>query len=345
LKNSILAGLALGGCVLTSPGSAYGATLFSFLLFIWQSIKCLKTRTFKPMAYLILVGIIGLAISAPYWLSVMRNHGSDFFITPFLGQHRSSESSYQQITSILSFQPSGVYLGFIWNWIILAGLFWAALNRQFLVLVNFWIFWLIPREGPWLVAIPGAILAGMGIVNILIPLLKDAFQKVTKDQPLLAPGVLITLLVLGIFANTLITIHAFIASAEWYLDRSQISSLERFHNEIPREARVIVVGNIGLAEWAPALLQREVLNIEYGLEWQPDELWKVRAINSALEEENWGLVIPEIKEYSQDKQIYLVATPEGFHALQNTLPAGYRLSPIESTENLLLYLLEIKQPN
>jgi len=341
LRNTVLAGLALGGCVLSSPGSAYAAALLSVLLFIWLSIKSLKARAFKAIGLLILVGVIGMIVSAPYWLTVMRNHGINFFVSPFLGQHQTSESSFQQITSILSFQPAGIYLGFIWNWLILAGLFWAALNRQFLALAIFWTFWLIPREGTWLVATPAAILAGMGIVYILTPLLKKVFQRGTQGRPPLAPGILVTLLVVGVFANTLITIHAFIADEDWYIDSNQITSLEKFQNAIPDGSGVIVIGNTALAEWAPALIQREVLNIEYGLEWQPDELQKVQAINAALEEVNWALVIPAIEEYAQDQLIYLVATPEGFAALQGTLPPSASLSLIDTTPGLLLYTLEI----
>ena len=120
-KDTILAGLALGFCVLSSPGSAYAATLFSAAFFILTSIQGLINRSLKPTGKLMILGLIGIIISAPYWLSVLHNHGSDFFITPFLGQHQSSVSP-GQIQNFISFQPAGTSLSFIWNWLIIAGL-------------------------------------------------------------------------------------------------------------------------------------------------------------------------------------------------------------------------------
>jgi hypothetical protein len=195
IKGSVLAGITLGFCVLSSPGSAYAVALFSVFLFLWVCILGLKSRTLKPIGMLLLVGITGMLVSAPFWLIVMRNHGVDFFIIPFLGQHQSDISPLQ-IEQILSFQPAGAYLGFIWNWLIFAGLIWAVLKRHFLVVVIFVIFWLIPREGVWLVAVPAAILAGMGLVYVLWPLFEKAFQISSGSRPPLAPGILAVILVI-----------------------------------------------------------------------------------------------------------------------------------------------------
>jgi len=340
LRRTLLAGLALGGCVLSSPGSAYAATVFSILLFFWSSVTGLKSRRFRPIGWLLLVGIVGLIVSAPYWLTVMQNHGSDFFIRPFLGQHEA-ESNIHQFGKILSFQPVDPYLGFIWNWLILAGVFWAVTQRQFSILVVFVVFWWIPREGVWLASIPAAMLAGMGLVHLLLPLLVNAFQRRQSARPPLAPGVLALLLILGVLANALFTIQAYIADPEWQLNREHIVSLQSFRDDLPAEARLVIVGNTALAEWAPAILQREVLNIEYGLEWQPDELEKVQDINLALEENDGRKLIDAIADYSGDRQIYLIASTEDLARLRDALPPAVTLFLVSATPPLELSLLEI----
>ena len=94
-KDTILAGLVLAFCIISSPGSAYAATLFSIVFFIWILFGGLRKPTLKPAGMLLVLGTIGLLISAPYWLSVMQNHGVNFFIIPFLGQHQASTAPGQ----------------------------------------------------------------------------------------------------------------------------------------------------------------------------------------------------------------------------------------------------------
>ncbi len=340
-KNTILAGLALGFCVLSSPGSAYAATLFSVIFFIWTSIQGLIKRILLPTGMLIILGVIGLIISAPYWLSVLQNHGGDFFITPFLGQHQSSVSP-GQIQDFISFQPAGISLGFIWNWLIFAGLIWAIVKRHLLIIVIFFMFWLIPREGIWLVSIPAAILAGMGIVFILLPLFAKVFQTTSATRPPLAPGIFGVILLILVIANAFFTINVSITEPTWRVSRSQIDSLLDFQDEIPDNGRVIILGNIGLAEWAPAILQREILNIEYGLEWQPTELEKVQAINVALEEGDLGGMINALEAYTGDHLVYLVSTTDDLKRYRDTMPQNTTLRLIKSTPTLNLYILRVK---
>jgi hypothetical protein len=341
IKGSVLAGITLGFCVLSSPGSAYAVALFSVFLFLWVCILGLKSRTLKPIGMLLLVGITGMLVSAPFWLIVMRNHGVDFFIIPFLGQHQSDISPLQ-IEQILSFQPAGAYLGFIWNWLIFAGLIWAVLKRHFLVVVIFVIFWLIPREGVWLVAVPAAILAGMGLVYVLWPLFEKAFQISSGSRPPLAPGILAVILVILVFANALFSMGAFIAEPEWRISREQISSIVNFQEEIPESGRLIVLGNIALAEWAPAILQREVLNIEYGLEWQPDELEKVKAINEAIQENNFEAMLEAVDHYTGDQQFYLITTLDDFSEIQDSIPENVITVQILSNPELELHFIKIE---
>jgi hypothetical protein len=290
---------------------------------------------------LVLIGAIGLMVSAPYWLSVIRIHGADLFITPFLAQHQS-DISPGQIEQIFNFQPAGTSLSFIWNWLILAGLFWAVFNRNFLIVGIFFVFWWIPREGIWLVSIPAAILSGSGFVFVLLPFFMKIFKTSPETRPPLAPGVLGLILVILILANAFFSINTSISDPEWHINRDQIEALSHLRENIPKGGRVVILGNVGLAEWAPAILQREVLNLEYGLEWQPDELYKVRAINAAIEKNDDEGMIHALGEYCEDSQIYLITIKdENPEALGNSMVHNNSLRLIDSTPALDLYILHM----
>ena len=337
--DAILAGLSLAFCIVSSPGSAYAATLFSVLLFIWICLQGLKNRTLKPIVMLGFIGVIALLTSSPFWLTVMQNHGNDFFITPFIAQHQGILPTIQ-IEHIISFQPAGELLSFPWNWLILAGLIWAVLKNYRLIVLLFLVFWLIPREGLWLVSIPGAILAGIGVIYICKPLFEKFLHNPKNALPPIGFGILAILFFITVFANILFTFNNLVSDeSEWYVSRDQVRALRNFKDSIPAEGRVIIISNTGVAEWAPAILQREVLNIEYGLEWQPDELELVEAINNNLKDRDFNGMTAATKIYSDDPLVYIIAAPEDLD--QMIKETEQNISEIDSSPPLNLYILYI----
>ena len=96
----------------------------------------------------------------------------------------------------------------------------------------------------------------------------------------------------------------------WSLKAAQVDELRRAREIIPSSAQVIVLGNGGLREWAPYLLQREVLNTEFGLEWQPAEYRQIISANKALDEaENWQNVAEAVRTLTNQRQVYVILDP------------------------------------
>jgi len=150
-----------------------------------------------------------------------------------------------------------------------------------------------------------------------------------------------TLLIL-VIANAFFTINASITEPEWQISRSQIDFLIDLRDDIPNKGRVIILGNIALAEWAPVILQREILNIEFGLEWQPTELEKVQEINVALENSDFNSMIDALEAYTGDHQVYLISSSDDLKRYQDTMPQNTTLLLIQQTPTLDLYNLRVK---
>jgi hypothetical protein len=154
--------------------------------------------------WLLLTGLTGLLVSAPYWLTIILHHEFGGLMTAFLTQQDAS-SLLNQIRYMVTFKPAdmitfvsdeGIY-GFLFDWLIFTGLIWSVLNKQVFQIVIFFAVWLIPREGCWLVAIPATWLAAAGIVHLVWPLLQKAFATNGPNiRPPLAPGILALVLVL-----------------------------------------------------------------------------------------------------------------------------------------------------
>jgi predicted patatin/cPLA2 family phospholipase len=72
---------------------------------------------------------------------------------------------------------------------------------------------------------------------------------------------------------------------------------------------VLVVGNDALLEWSPYLLQREVINTKFGLEWQPDKLAKITILNGKLATATkWNDILSAVTQMNGQTQIYVLST-------------------------------------
>jgi 4-amino-4-deoxy-L-arabinose transferase-like glycosyltransferase len=307
-------GIFLGFCILSSPGSAYAGVIISFLYFFKFVIHDLKTRTHISSFWLLVVGLTGLLVSMPYWLTIIQHREIGGFTITFLSQQDPS-AFLNQIRYMITFKPAdmitfvgdeGIY-GFLFDWLVFGGLIWFLLKKQGFQVLVFFSFWLIPREGSWLVAIPAAWLAANGMVHLVWPVFQNAFNPTTENKRLpFAPGLLAMILIMLMVGGSLNALHDLQNQPELIITPSEIDILRKEQLIIPVDAHILVAGNGALREWSPALLEREVLNCEFGLEWQPDELRHVFLINAALDENDLVSAMSDVKGYSGDSSVWLV---------------------------------------
>jgi len=317
--HAVYAGLGLALCVLASPGSALGGALISVVLALDVLISTRWSQRFQPYLHLLCIAFIGIALSAPYWLSVGRNHGMNIFFTPVGMQYEvNGETSllgklqYSWFTYSAT-QLDGVYF---WSIAILLGIGWLLWKRKFLLPLAFLILFSVPRENAWLTAFPAAMLVAYGVTDVLAPRVKSfsAFTPFIRIRIVLMASVLI---IFSMILQAFELVNVQVTNENWKLEPAKIEDLRRAREIIPASAPVIVLGNGGLREWSPYLLQREVLNTEFGLEWQPEEYHQIMATNAALEEtRNWQDVVDVIQLPGEQKQVYLIVDP-------TQLPAGF----------------------
>ena len=350
LSTTLWAGIMLGLCILSSPGSAYGAVIISIVYFLKELGQNLKKRSYKSSAYLLLAGLTSLVVSAPYWLTIILHHDLSIFMNAFLSQHGNGAIFYQ-IRYMITFKPAdmitfvsdeGIY-GFIFDWLVFAGLIWAMLNKRIYYVVIFFTLWLVPRLGSWLVAIPGALLAGYGIVYLVWPLFQKAFStRKVNERPPLAPGILLLILTMAIIASPLLAIHDMLNQGELKFTPIEAVTLTHEQAAIPADAHVLIAGNGALREWAPALLEREVVNCEFGLEWKPDELQTVYLINDALDANDLAKVMEIIHTYTGDTVVWLVGNPIQVAKLTAVAHPSLDISIQDQTPELVFAIIRTK---
>jgi hypothetical protein len=184
----------------------------------------------------------------------------------------------------------------------------------------------IPRESVWLIAFPTALLFAYGFADVLLPLVRPApeWTSAVKKYVVIAVSALI---MVGLALQSFALVNALIADQQWRLTRLQIEGVTNAATFIPPQAKVLVLGNDALLEWSPYLLQREVINTKFGLEFQPDKLEKITTLNGKLQTaKTWNDVLSAVTQMNGQSQIYVLSTQKSLlSALNKGSTASFRL--------------------
>ena len=283
--NSILAGFLMGLCVLSSPGSAIAAPYSSAIFTLFLLRKMYLQKLFSFLWLLIIIGITGMLVASPYLLQVLTNHGRGIFIAPVLAQFQRSGQSpsflISAIQRLLVFNFASGKFAFAANMLILIGLI-DSLTGPAYFLALFFLLNFIPSEGGWLGAPVLSILAGKAVVNVMLPFIEN--KMLSLSQAFRQSGkafIMIAFLSAGL-VNAIDGLTYLVHDKGWLITGEEIAELREYRNIIPTDAKVVVYANSAFKETSPFILQREVINSPFGLEWQPGEAEKAKYINDEL---------------------------------------------------------------
>lgn len=275
-RSALGAGIALALCVLASPGSAIGAAALAVLLGLERIAR--QPFAVQAWAQVALIALSAAALSAPYWAIVMKNHGRGIFLLPVLAQYETGKQPFLSVLwqNLTAFRVVTDGWAFAWNWGIFLGLLWLLTRGKLALPLAFLTLFSIPRENVWLTALPAALLFAYGLTEALAPLINFPPRRRALSAALLICAFL------GI-SQSLGLVSALERDQQWQLSAAQVDRLAEARALLPPNARVLVLGNDALSEWAPYLLQREVINTQFGLEWQPAEMEDFIRLQSRLD--------------------------------------------------------------
>jgi len=339
---TLAAGVLLGLNILASPGSALAAPLISLVYagaMVWRAYR---ERRPGLLALPAAVGLIGLVVSAPWWLTVMGNHGRGVFTAALLNQVQTGgrlSFLQQTLDRLLTLNLSSIRNNsFTWSALTFWGMISHLTGPWFHLPILFILFSLVPREGIWLSALAGSLLAGRGLAEV-IRYLRARWAEVPSLRRWLDPLGLLVFLVIALY-TAFLAVDGLIRDRQWALDPVQAAALERNAAVIPPGAQVIVIGNDALLEWAPQLLQREVVNTPYGLEWQPGELNRVDLFNREVENAlTFEDVLTAVKRRLHLQEAWLVTSAVSRFKVMPPPVAGTVETLYEEDELLILRLV------
>jgi hypothetical protein len=281
-------------CIVGSPGSAYASAptvLLFAVLDLWRPGQPVRRRS---LCLLGASGALAAMLSAPFWLTVIVNHGVQIFMSTFASEH--ADRLPKILLSLAQFDflfLTGDYTGhYWWDVVLAAGGILTLYRRKWFPFAWFIILRIIPREGYWMAAIPGSLLVGMAIAEFRSLIVNNFVTSCQKGptRPL-ATAVVILLMCLNLFVTDARLIKGMIDGTEdigWQPaigsqpSREALAAMNWLRDSTPVGSRFIVLARDQVREWVPHVAQRTVLNMPFGSEWEPDERRKIVRLEGLL---------------------------------------------------------------
>ncbi|MPZ50701.1 MAG: hypothetical protein GEU75_15620 [Dehalococcoidia bacterium] len=261
-----------------------------------------------------IVVVATLAITAPWWLAVIDRHGID----PFLAAQATGGSVFSDgetreevFLGVARFVSTSEPLFPIIGSLALLGMLVSVMRRQLLLPV-WWVLIILldVRAFPTFTAIPIAMLAGIGVVEVLLPLLNRslvaaregapeylrsdgvAARRWTRRQQEWLPRLVLASIMVYATFSALTRTDGLGGEAPLLVGLSdeERAAMSWVAKETPEDGRFLVVPDTGwetakTAEWFPYLAKRVSVATVQGQEWLRGNAFTamVRAHEQALE--------------------------------------------------------------
>jgi hypothetical protein len=319
-------GILSGLLLLSSPRCAFAYALVLLTVVLLNPRK----KTLFNLAFIV---IIATLISAPWWITVIRNHGITVLLNGFM---------LRQPTAVFNVFIN-IYLYNFYNYqlslmaICLLGLFYYIMKKEFFLPVLFVL--LVLSGGYGVVIIPLIliiILFSVGLVNVIFPALKSILNADTPGKTLLPLFFTILLLAL-ILGGSYIQNRDFFESKYSSLkddEKVHFEAMNWIYQNTENTSTFIVKDVIAseqknrfwIGDWFPAVTHRKTLNTFYGNEWSnKPQLWLADLELSDCKDTNCFEDVSDTYNF-KFTHVYIIKYPENGYVISSFADSDdYRL--------------------
>jgi hypothetical protein len=267
-----LAGLAL----LSHLETGY---FLAFSLVLFASAIGRRRLAFVQCA---VAGGVAVVIAAPWWATVLAKHGTD----PFIAAARTGQWSYLgPITALFQIPKAEPQFGMITALALLGALF-TLVNRRYLLAG--WILLaatLDPRAFPNFASIPVAVLAAIGVCEVLLPLARGALAGAEHPRSgarrVEGRDLFVGTATLAVLVVALVSSFSSFSRVLTGMTPEERGAMSWTAANTPADARVLVISGDDwsvdrTAEWFPALTGRTSAATVQGYEWVDGGVYRKR---------------------------------------------------------------------
>lgn len=279
LRHGILLALFAALALLSHPVKAWFACYSLALFFLFWG------RSLKGFLTMVIAGVSVLALTAPWWVTVLMRHGLEPLLAAF--GNRNNDFFLRPLVSLWLFNFTNAPWLDILSLLGLIGLIILLLKKKYFLPV--WLLLIVviePKATLSLTAIPFSMIITIGLKYMLKGFSAFIIQeKITLKNRLGAPAFWVTGLILFYaWSSSYITINIPYLTADDLLAQQWVSQ------NTPSDAQFIVLSGQSwwqdpISEWFPVLAKRVSLATVQGFEWTSQQRFNDR-INQYQELQN-----------------------------------------------------------
>ena len=272
-----LACILLGALtVLTHPEATVHTALTALVFYLWRD------RSWKGFLLSLLMAAGVLALTYPWWNSIVSQHGIAPFLAAMNASRQDSVNPLLRLFFFLRFLFTDEPFLPILAMLGLVGFFASLARRQTLLPAWMFILYLAePRGGPLFMMIPLALLIGYALENVILPVLNPKGDNAPANTAQALENILrgrtARYFLLFLFAYSLMSVFATVVKIEQELSLGP-ADLEAFkwvkENTPAKSQFLLITGQLPLrdawSEWFPVLTGQHSQATVFGYEWVND---------------------------------------------------------------------------
>jgi hypothetical protein len=237
-------------------------------------------------AYLCYLGAAASVLTAPWWLRVLLRHG----VSPFLNAASTGNNSWRALAYLVLPNYGGEVFVPLITACGMAGLLLCIVEKKYLLPAWLLIpFFVDPRGAPNVSTIPLAMLAGVGLVNIVIfglsaakgqvqcPRIKSSEEDLSWAAIFSRSRLAKTVMLLFVVYTFIDAQQGAVAYSQHMLSAEDVRALQWVRGNTPEGGRFVLIDpnasvlagtfHVPQQEWFPALAERINLGVVQGYEW------------------------------------------------------------------------------
>jgi len=263
--------------ILSHPGTAWFAFYCTGIILIFN-IK--RYNRWLVKSIIVILGII--LVTSPWWFTITSRHGFSVLLSPFQTEAISLSTLLTPLTFLFTNEPLLDLLAFCG----LLGVIISLKNRSFFL--PFWLFSTFifePRLGATYSVVPMAMLAGVGVINVLGKVILPSPTKSTDGYQIRLSQIVIGYFVLYVIVSAYLGINYHTVTVD------QRNAMNWVKLNTSETAQFLILsgnqnyGTDQVSEWFPALSERSSLTTPQGHEWLPGNEFNHRIqLHSELQE-------------------------------------------------------------
>jgi hypothetical protein len=268
-KNTLGTGLCAALTVLSHPVAAW------FTAFSAAAILLFEGRNKAGITRAATVVLVGIAISAPWWGTMLLRFGPEVLISAFQAGQLNTSNFFALFLFIHTNEPLLNFQAMLG----LLGVFACLYQKKFFI--PFWlliVFLLEPRLSATYAVIPTTLLAAIGLDAVVLSSFSGKPANQNSGRPRLNNAGRLLVLYLLVYG----LVSAFVAAPHTHLNQAERRGMSWIQNNLPSDQSFLVISGIASAgsdyvsEWLPALTNQISLGTPQGSEWLPGDVFRQR---------------------------------------------------------------------